>query len=106
MLFLRSSKMKTRGHKTEKKVLVRDNVDYMPGSILRITKRKRYWLDVRLMKCHEAGMDRNGYRSKMKVIKEHWQMIVKALRGCKVQLQRPEKERPIDHEWLYNSDFQ
>lgn len=105
MLFLRSSKMKTCGHKTEKEAFVRDNVDYMPGSISRITKRKRYWLYVGLMKCHETGVDRNGHRSKMKVIKEHWQMIVKALRRCEVQLQRPEKERPIDH-GLYNSDFQ
>jgi len=49
------------------------------------------------MKCHEAGVDRNGHRGKMKIIEEHRQMIVKALRRCEVQLQRPEKERPIDH---------
>jgi len=49
------------------------------------------------MKCHEAGVDRNGHRGKMKIIEEHRQMIVKTLRGCEVQLQRPEKERPIDH---------
>lgn len=42
-------------------------------------------------------MDRNGHRGKMKVIEEHRQMIVKALRGCEIQLQCPEKERPVDH---------
>lgn len=58
---------------------------------------ERYRLDVGLMKCHEAGVDGNRHRCEMKVIEEHWQMIVKALRGCEIQLQRPEKERPIDH---------
>lgn len=47
-------------------------------------------------------MDRDGHRGKVKVIEEHWQMVVKALRGCEVQLQRPEKEASvksrIDHE--------
>ncbi|KAL0114108.1 hypothetical protein PUN28_011431 [Cardiocondyla obscurior] len=51
------------------------------------------------MKSHEARVDRNGHRREMKVVEEHRQVIVKALRGCEVQLQRPENERPIDHEW-------
>lgn len=40
----------------------------------------------------------------MKVIEEHRQVIVKTLRRCKIQLQRPEKESAvksfIDHKRL------
>jgi len=63
---------------------------------------ERYRLDVGLVKRHEAGMDRDGHCGEVKVVEEHWQVIVKALRGCEVQLQRPEKElfvklSSIDH---------
>ena len=46
------------------------------------------------MKRYKTGVDRDGHRGEVKVIEKHWQMVVKALRRCKVQLQRPEKERP------------
>lgn len=36
-------------------------------------------------------MDRDGHRGEVKVIEEHRQMVVKALRGCEIQLQRPAK---------------
>lgn len=36
-------------------------------------------------------MDGDGHRGEVKVIEEHRQMVVKALRGCEIQLQRPEK---------------
>lgn len=45
------------------------------------------------MKGHEAGMDRDGDCGKMKVIEQHWQMIVKSFRGREVQLQRPTKRK-------------
>lgn len=78
---------------------MRDYVDSerIFGKLRKMRDIERYRLDVGLMKCHETGVDRNGHRGEMKVIEEHRQMIVKALRRCEVQLQRPEKERPIDH---------
>lgn len=36
-------------------------------------------------------MDRDGHRGEVKVIEEHRQMVVKALRRREIQLQRSEK---------------
>lgn len=109
MLFLRSVR-KEEGisdHKTEKSSRERQRRLHRTVHVeLRNTSTiERYWLDVGLMKCHEAGVDRDGHRGEVKVIEEHRQMVVKALGGCEIQLQCPAKRNvrqspPIDHTYV------
>lgn len=104
MLFLRVTRyneISVREQKREISIVnnrVRTQIKIFCNYIMRKEYEKRkystcYRLDVRLMKGHEAGVNRDGDGGKMKVVEEHRQMIVKPLRGREVQLQRPTKQK-------------